>query len=61
MRNIDHKTRGELLDQLGRLDARVDELRGARAHITYDLEHAVRERDRVARHLAALVREEGAA
>lgn len=57
-RKSDLKTRGELLDQLGRLDARIDELRGTRSLITYDLEHAVRERGRVARHLAALVREE---
>jgi hypothetical protein len=61
MRTIDHKTCAELLTELGQLDRRIDELRGARSAIVHDLEHAVRERDRVARHLAALVREEGAA
>jgi hypothetical protein len=60
-RKSDLKTRGELLAQLDRLDARIDELRGARALLVYDLEWAVKERDRLRRHLALLTREEGAA
>jgi predicted nucleic acid-binding Zn-ribbon protein len=46
-------TRAELLDELGQLDRRIDELRGARAQITYDLEHAVKARERLRRHLNA--------
>jgi hypothetical protein len=53
--------RGELLDQLGRLDSRIDELRGAQSLITYDFEWAVKERDRLRRHLSSLTREEGGA
>jgi hypothetical protein len=48
------ETRAELRDQLDRLDARVDELRGARSCITYDLEWALKEKDRLRRHLASL-------
>ncbi len=52
----------ELLTKLDQLDARVDELRGARSHITYDLEWAIKERDRLARHLAqALAQDEDVA
>jgi predicted nucleic acid-binding Zn-ribbon protein len=58
---MQNTTRAELLDELGQLDRRIDELRGARAQITYDLEHAVKERERLRRHLAALVRDETAA
>ena len=54
-------TRVELLAELDQLDARIQELRGARAHIVYDLEWVIKERDRLARHLASLDREEGAA
>jgi hypothetical protein len=53
--------RTELLAELDHLDACIAELRGARAHIVYDLEWAIKERDRLARHLASLDREEGAA
>lgn len=45
------ETEAELLGQLSRLDARIDELRGARFHITYDLEWAEKERDRLIHHL----------
>ncbi len=47
--------------ELDQLDARIDELRGARSLITYDLEWAIKERDRLRRHLASLVRDESAA
>ncbi len=43
--------------ELGQLGARIDELRGARSRITYDLEWAIRERERLRRHLASLVRD----
>ncbi len=55
------ETEVELLGQLSRLDARIDELRGARALLVYDLEWAIKERDRLRHHLASLDREEGAA
>lgn len=58
MSSPDLKTRSELLDQLGHLDAHIDELRGARSLLTYDLEWSLKERDRVARHLASLTQEE---
>lgn len=54
-------TRTELLAELDQLDARIQELRIARSRITYDLEWAIKERDRLRRHLALLTREEGAA
>ncbi len=54
-------TRTELLAELDQLDARIQELRGARAHIVYDLEWAVKERDRLRRHLASLDQDESAA
>lgn len=55
------ETDAELLDRLGHLDARISELRGARSHITYDLEWALKERDRIRRHLALLAQNEGVA
>ncbi len=54
-------TLAELLAELDQLDARIEELRGARGLITYDLEWVLKERDRLRRHLALLTREEGAA
>jgi hypothetical protein len=52
-------TRGELLEQLERLDSEVRLLRGRRALVTYRLEQSLRERDRIKRHLDAAAREEG--
>ena len=48
-------------DKLTQLEAEISRLRLTRERVTYRLEQAVRERDRVARHLASLVRKEGAA
>ena len=53
MRSSSNTTHLELLAELDQLDRRIDELRGARAQITYDLEHAVKARDRLSRHLNA--------
>lgn len=53
--------RVELLAELDQLDAHINELRGARAHVTYDLEWALKERDRLRRHLDLLTKNEGAA
>ena len=39
--------------ELDKLDARISELRGARSSITYDLEWAVKERERIRCHLNA--------
>ncbi len=58
MQNI---TRAELLDELGQLDARIDELRIARSRASYDLEQNLKEHERLRRHLVLLGREEGAA
>ena len=58
---MSNETEAELLGQLSRLDARIGELRGARALLVYDLEWAIKERDRLRHHLASLDREEGAA
>ena len=55
------ETDAEPLDQLGHLDARILELRGARSLITYDLEWALKERDRLARHLVEQAQNDGAA
>jgi hypothetical protein len=49
-------TRDELLEQLDRLDCEINLLRGRRALTTYKLEQALREQDRVRRHLDALER-----
>jgi hypothetical protein len=51
---MSNETEAELLGQLSRLGARIGELRGARSHITYDLEWAVKERERIGRHLRDL-------
>jgi hypothetical protein len=61
MRTIDHNTCAKLLTELDQLDRRIDELRGARALLVYDLEWAIKERDRLRHHLASLDLEEGAA
>ena len=50
---MSNTNRVELLAELDQLDGRIDELQGARAHITYDLESSVKERDRLQRHLNA--------
>ncbi len=44
--------------ELDQLDARIGQLRGARSLITHDLEWAIKERDRLRRHLASLFRGE---
>jgi predicted nucleic acid-binding Zn-ribbon protein len=49
-------TRLELLSELDQLDAQIAELRIARSSATYDLEQNLRERERLQRHLASLVR-----
>ncbi len=54
-------THFELLAELDQLDRRIDELRGARALLVYDLEWAIKERDRLRCHLAFLTQNEGAA
>lgn len=46
------ETQVELVDELTTLNARVAALREARASITYDLEWAIKERERIRRHLA---------
>jgi hypothetical protein len=48
-------------DELVQLEAEIGRLRLTRERLTYKLERAVRERDRLARHLASLAKEEGAA
>ncbi len=58
---MQNTTRAELLDELGQLDARIDELRIARSRASNDLEQNLKERDRLRRHLASLARDEGAA
>jgi hypothetical protein len=47
--------------ELTQLEAEMSRLRLTRERATYKLEQSVRERDRVARHLASLVHNEGAA
>ncbi len=54
-------TRLELLSELDQLDAQIAELRIARSSATYDLEQNLRERERLQRHIASLVRDESAA
>ena len=49
-----------LSTELTELEAEISRLRLTREKATYKLERAVRERDRVARHLASLAGEEGA-
>jgi TolA-binding protein len=61
MSSTDPRTRAELEDELARMDAQIAELRGARAHLTYDLEWKIKDRDRIQRHVDSLDREEGAA
>jgi len=50
-----------LEDELTQLETEVARLRLLRSRTTYKLEQTLRERDRVGRHLASLVQEEGAA
>ena len=45
-------------DELTRLEAEIGHLRLTRERVTYRLEQRIRERDRVARHLASLAQEE---
>lgn len=45
-------------DELTRLEAEIGRLRLTRERATYRLEQRVRERDRVARHVASLAQEE---
>jgi hypothetical protein len=51
------RERIELLVELDRLDERIGELRDKWPLLTYELEWAVRERDRLVRHVASLARE----
>lgn len=48
-------------DELTRLEAEIGRLRLTRERATYRLEQRVRERDRVARHVASLAQEEAGA
>lgn len=52
------ETLAVLGDELTRLEVEIGRLRLARERSTYKLEQAVRERDRVARHLASLAQDE---
>jgi len=61
MSSTDPRTRAELEDELVRHDAHIAELRITRGRVTYDLEWALKERDRLARHLASLPQDESAA
>jgi hypothetical protein len=56
--STDPRTRAELEDELVLLDAHIAELRIARSRASYDLEHAVKERERLRRHLALVLQEE---
>ena len=48
-----------LSDELTQLEAEIGRQRLIREKATYRLEQALRERDRLSRHLASLAREEG--
>ncbi len=61
MSSTDPRTRAELVDELTRLEAEIGRQRLIRERATYLLEQAVRERDRIARNLVSLTRQEGAA
>jgi hypothetical protein len=50
-----------LNDELSELEAEISHCREIRAEATYRLERALRERDRLSRHVADARREEGAA
>ena len=52
---LDHE---ELVVELVALDRRIKELRKVRSAATYDLEHAIKEQDRIKRHLRSINREE---
>ncbi len=58
MSSTDPRTRAEMEDELTQLDAHISELRITRGRITYDLEWALKERDRLRRNLASSVRNE---
>ncbi len=47
----DQDQQTELAEQLCKLDRQIKELRRIRSAASYDLEHAVKERDRILRHL----------
>jgi hypothetical protein len=51
----------DLSDERAALVSEISRLRYARHEVTYKLEQAVRERDRLARHIASETREEGSA
>jgi hypothetical protein len=53
--------RRSLEDELAELEAEIGRQRLIRERATYRLEQAVRERDRIARHLVSLARQKGAA
>ena len=63
MSGIAHRetTRRSLEDDMTALEAEISRQRLIRERATYQLEQAVRERDRIARHLVSLTRQEGAA
>jgi hypothetical protein len=52
------ETLNDFGDELARLEGEIGRLRLTRESLTYRLEQRVRERDRVARHLASLALEE---
>jgi hypothetical protein len=54
-------TRHSLEDELTQLEAEIGRQRLIREKATYRLEWAVRERDRLRRHLASLIQDESAA
>jgi hypothetical protein len=60
MSGIAHRetARRSLEDELTRLEGEISRQRLIRERATYKLEWAVRERDRIARHLASLTQEE---
>jgi hypothetical protein len=57
----DKETMGALGAELTELEAEISRQRTIRERATYRLEQAVRERDRLARHLASATGEKGAA
>ncbi|HVF02130.1 MAG TPA: hypothetical protein VNA27_12470 [Rubrobacteraceae bacterium] len=58
---MSEETLRNLEDEINRLEAEVSRLRLLRSRTTYKLEQALREQDRLARHLVTLVQNDGAA
>jgi hypothetical protein len=55
------ETLNDFGDELARLEGEIGRQRLIRERATYNLEQAIRERDRIARHLESMISEEGAA